>query len=637
MGCISSKQVRSPPRPQPDFDSTTTTVTVRHNGPASAHLDSLFLKRGGFGELEKIKEEPEKENEEDSVSSRNREPKKSRSTKKGSSEKKAVFSLRFGRYTEAEQIAAGWPPWLSAVAGEAVEGWLPLRADLFEKLDKVGQGTYSSVYRARDVETGRIVALKKVRFDTFQPESVRFMAREITILRRLDHQNIMKLEGLITNRLSCSIYLVFEYMEHDLSGLLSCHDIKFSDSQVEQLHKIFRLCGSPPDEYWKKSKLPLATMFKPQHPYVSSLRERCKEFPKSAVNLLETFLSIEPHKRGTASSALDSEYFITKPFACDPSSLPRYPPSKEIDAKIHEERSHICDGPFMGSEHACETKESDPVIQYRRKACARTRASGTSRNPRRSCKPLQESSSISKVEVGSATQFSRRNNGGHAHVLKAKGASESRELLRSSYDTVSEASQATEISQVDSIQSVPAVSASTDFAWAKKRRGNGISTRLRNQASSRVQNFNAFDPSSVLHSRLTSDSEEQENEEFSSKIRNDTQGGEACEALKRVTWRQQTQPYRSDLFDASDCHSQELSVTLCSSSIIDCKNLRFIVLCILVLKSAVNMKMYHRDKDEQMKRVPFSGPLLSYPHRLAEGQENHTRQTVHNRSRIYRG
>lgn len=48
-------------------------------------------------------------------------------------------------------------------------------------------------------------------------------------------------------------------------------------------------------------------MFKPQHPYVSSLRERCKEFPKSAVNLLETFLSMDPHKRGTASSALDSE------------------------------------------------------------------------------------------------------------------------------------------------------------------------------------------------------------------------------------------------------------------------------------------------------------------------------------------
>ena len=38
---------------------------------------------------------------------------------------------------EGEQVAAGWPPWLSAVAGEAIRGWLPRRADSFEKLDKV--------------------------------------------------------------------------------------------------------------------------------------------------------------------------------------------------------------------------------------------------------------------------------------------------------------------------------------------------------------------------------------------------------------------------------------------------------------------------------------------------------------------
>lgn len=88
------------------------------------------------------------------------------------------------------------------------------------------------MFRARDNETGKIVALKKVRFDNFEPESVRFMAREIMILRRLDHPNIIKLEGLITSRLSCSIYLVFEYMEHDITGLLSSPDIKFNESQV---------------------------------------------------------------------------------------------------------------------------------------------------------------------------------------------------------------------------------------------------------------------------------------------------------------------------------------------------------------------------------------------------------------------
>jgi serine/threonine protein kinase len=71
-----------------------------------------------------------------------------------------------------------------------------------------------------------------VRFDNFEPESVRFMAREILILRRLDHPNIIKLEGLITSRLSCSIYLVFEYMEHDVTGLLSKPEINFTESQV---------------------------------------------------------------------------------------------------------------------------------------------------------------------------------------------------------------------------------------------------------------------------------------------------------------------------------------------------------------------------------------------------------------------
>lgn len=38
---------------------------------------------------------------------------------------------------EAEQIAAGWPAWLAQSAGEAIRGWVPKRAESFEKLDKV--------------------------------------------------------------------------------------------------------------------------------------------------------------------------------------------------------------------------------------------------------------------------------------------------------------------------------------------------------------------------------------------------------------------------------------------------------------------------------------------------------------------
>lgn len=41
------------------------------------------------------------------------------------------------RAVEGEQVAAGWPSWLVAVAGEAIRGWVPRKAYTFEKLDKV--------------------------------------------------------------------------------------------------------------------------------------------------------------------------------------------------------------------------------------------------------------------------------------------------------------------------------------------------------------------------------------------------------------------------------------------------------------------------------------------------------------------
>jgi cyclin-dependent kinase 12/13 len=126
----------------------------------------------------------------------------------------------------------GWPTWLVEVAGDAIKGWTPRRANTFEKLSKIGQGTYSNVYKARDLISGKIVALKKVRFDNLEPESVKFMAREILVLRKLDHPNVVKLEGLVTSRMSCSLYLVFEYMEHDLAGLVACQGVKFTEPQV---------------------------------------------------------------------------------------------------------------------------------------------------------------------------------------------------------------------------------------------------------------------------------------------------------------------------------------------------------------------------------------------------------------------
>lgn len=47
------------------------------------------------------------------------------------------IGISIGKATQGEYVAAGWPPWLASVAGEAIKGWVPRRADSFEKLDKV--------------------------------------------------------------------------------------------------------------------------------------------------------------------------------------------------------------------------------------------------------------------------------------------------------------------------------------------------------------------------------------------------------------------------------------------------------------------------------------------------------------------
>lgn len=74
--------------------------------------------------------------------------------------------------------------------------------------------------------------MKKVKFHQMDPESVRFMAREISILRRLDHPNVMRLKAIVISSVSGSLYLVFDYMKHDLAKLLESSKFKLTEPQV---------------------------------------------------------------------------------------------------------------------------------------------------------------------------------------------------------------------------------------------------------------------------------------------------------------------------------------------------------------------------------------------------------------------
>lgn len=89
----------------------------------------------------------------------------------------------------------------------------------------------------------------------------------------------------------------------------------------------------------RKSKLPSEPIFKPLEPYTRNLQATFHDLPAAAVGLMDTLLSIDAEYRGTAALALQSEFFTTKLFACDPSSLPQYPPNKEIDAKFQDAKN----------------------------------------------------------------------------------------------------------------------------------------------------------------------------------------------------------------------------------------------------------------------------------------------------------
>ena len=95
--------------------------------------------------------------------------------------------------------------------------------DSFEKLNRIGEGTYGLVYRAIDKTTGIQVGLKRIilhneKTDGFPLTSL----REIKTLRKVStHPNCVRLHDVAVGARRDAVFLVFEYCEHDLAALLA--------------------------------------------------------------------------------------------------------------------------------------------------------------------------------------------------------------------------------------------------------------------------------------------------------------------------------------------------------------------------------------------------------------------------------
>ncbi|XP_017839458.1 cyclin-dependent kinase 10 [Drosophila busckii] len=103
----------------------------------------------------------------------------------------------------------------------------------FEKLNRVGEGSYGIVYRARDTRNGEIVALKKVRMDQEKDGLPVSGLREIMILKQCQHENIVRLREVVVGKSLDSIFLVMDFCEQDLASVLDNMSQPFTESEVK--------------------------------------------------------------------------------------------------------------------------------------------------------------------------------------------------------------------------------------------------------------------------------------------------------------------------------------------------------------------------------------------------------------------
>lgn len=107
--------------------------------------------------------------------------------------------------------------------------------DEFERLNKIDEGTYGVVYRAQDKKTGEIVALKKVKMEKEREGFPLTSLREINILLSFHHPSIVDVKEVVVGSNLDSIFMVMEYMEHDLKALMETMKQPFSPSEVKCL------------------------------------------------------------------------------------------------------------------------------------------------------------------------------------------------------------------------------------------------------------------------------------------------------------------------------------------------------------------------------------------------------------------
>ncbi|CAE6409239.1 unnamed protein product [Rhizoctonia solani] len=90
----------------------------------------------------------------------------------------------------------------------------------YVQLEKLGEGTYATVFKGRSRTTNEIVALKEIHLDA-EEGTPSTAIREISLMKELKHVNIVRLHDVIHTE--TKLVLIFEYCEQDLKKYMDTH------------------------------------------------------------------------------------------------------------------------------------------------------------------------------------------------------------------------------------------------------------------------------------------------------------------------------------------------------------------------------------------------------------------------------
>ncbi|CAE6412364.1 unnamed protein product [Rhizoctonia solani] len=111
---------------------------------------------------------------------------------------------------------------------------VPKTASEYQIICQVGEGTFGKVYKARSLANPDArVALKRIRMEGEKDGFPVTAMREIKLLQSLRHENVVNLHEMMVSK--GNVFMVFEYMDHDLTGVLSQTQFTFTPAHLKSL------------------------------------------------------------------------------------------------------------------------------------------------------------------------------------------------------------------------------------------------------------------------------------------------------------------------------------------------------------------------------------------------------------------